>query len=161
MTYTREDVLKMLNAYTENMRKIALLRYELEHPAHISPDEMIEAMAFAQGDGSGTPSNHISNKTLYIALNYRESAEQANSDTMDEIACRLFPLERERDRLHHYVALLDERMARIIRLCYFEKLPLEEVCAKMKVSTKTLRKQRVEAVDALAAMYEFAMGKSK
>ena len=37
-------VLQLLESYPERTRKIALLRYELEHPSQITSDEIISAM---------------------------------------------------------------------------------------------------------------------
>lgn len=42
-------VMTLLQNYRATKRKIEQLRYELEHPVRVSPDEMIEAMNFARG----------------------------------------------------------------------------------------------------------------
>lgn len=42
---TRAYVVNLLETSQERKRKIALLHYELEHPAHTSETEMIGAMA--------------------------------------------------------------------------------------------------------------------
>lgn len=52
----KDQVLSLLQSYRATKRKIEQLRYELEHPARVTPDEMIEAMNFAKGDGEGRPS---------------------------------------------------------------------------------------------------------
>ena len=43
----KDQVLSLLQSYRATKRKIEQLRYELEHPARVTPDEMIEAMNFA------------------------------------------------------------------------------------------------------------------
>ena len=49
-------VLTLLQSYRATKRRIEQLRYELEHPTRVTPDEMIEAMNFAKGDGeAGLP----------------------------------------------------------------------------------------------------------
>ena len=61
----------MLKDYLRSIRKIAQLRYELEHPALVSPAEMMEAMTFAKRTREGSrPSGYVSDKTLYTAMNY-------------------------------------------------------------------------------------------
>jgi hypothetical protein len=154
----RAYVINILENYTDTQRKIALLRYEMEHPAEISPDEMLETMSFAHGDGVGRSSGHISDKTLYIALNYQERAAAFNRDEADNIAKRLIPLEREQSRLEHYVGLLEPRYSTILRLYYFEHFSWDDISVSMTLSIKTLRKIKSEAVDALTAMYEFSKG---
>ena len=86
-------VLKLLESYNERERKIAVLRYNLEHPAKVSRSEQIEAMNFGHGDGLDHSAGHISNKTLYIALNYEEQAERMNAESAHEIAKELFGID--------------------------------------------------------------------
>ena len=90
-------VLKLLESYNERERKIAVLRYNLEHPAKVSRSEQIEAMNFGHGDGLDHSAGHISNKTLYIALNYEEQAERMNAESAHEIAknCLLWNVSRD------------------------------------------------------------------
>lgn len=73
-------VLSLLESYNERERKIAVLRYNLEHPTTVSRTEQIEAMNFRHGDSLGHSAGHISNKTLYIALNYEEQTERMNAE---------------------------------------------------------------------------------
>ena len=62
---TKKRVLHLLEEYRMNIRRIAQLRYELEHPALVSPTEMMEAMTFAKGTGEGPrPAGYVSDKTL-------------------------------------------------------------------------------------------------
>ena len=116
----KDRVLSLLQNYRVTKRKIEQLRYELEHPARVSPDEIIEAMNFAKGDGEGRPSGSVSNKTLYIAMNFQSAADEANAALTHDLVSRLVPLEQEINRLEHYVALLEPRQAEVIRLAYFE-----------------------------------------
>ena len=66
-----DRVLRVLNHYPNMIRKISILRYELEHPTTVTPEDMLEPMNYAHGDGDGVLSSTVSNKTLYIAMNYR------------------------------------------------------------------------------------------
>ena len=102
-----DHVTSLLQNYRTNKRKIEQLRYELEHPARVSPDEMIEAMNFAKGDGEGRSSGSVSNKTLYIAMNFQSAADEANVALTHDLVSHLVPLEQEINRLEHYVVLLE------------------------------------------------------
>lgn len=149
-------VLDLLNNYQENQRRIALLRYEMEHPAHVTAEEMIDALSFGHTNALGVSSGHISNKTLYIALNYQEKTERANAGILDEIAVRLNELERQQERLNRYISLMDNEEAEIIRLTYFERLASEEIAEKLHIHPRTVYKRRVKAIDNLCEMYAFA-----
>ena len=77
-----------------------LLHYEMKHSTRVSPEEVIDSMAFGHGDNTGSSGKgHISNKTLYIALNYQERMEHMHAEAANEIAQRLLELEGEQDRL--------------------------------------------------------------
>ena len=155
----RQQVMDLLTNYREDQRKIALLRYELEHPAHITAEDMIESLAFKHGEGQGSAQGHISNKTMYIALNYRDKLESSNTETIDELALRLTDLERRRQRIEHYVSLLEPRDAAIIRLTYFEGLTNERIAEKLEITTRTVTQHRTKAVRELCEMYEYTAGK--
>ena len=122
-------VITLLQSYRTTKRKIEQLRYELEHPARVSPDEMIEAM------------------------NFQSAADEANAALTHDLVSRLVPLEQEINRLEHYVALLEPRQAEVIRLAYFEGHTWQQISAKTQITTRTLYKIRNQAVEELAEMY--------
>ena len=153
----RDRVINLLETCPERKRKIALLHYELEHPACTTEAEMISAMALVHGDGSnnGHMDGHISDKTLYIALNFQNRTEKLNADVKQEIVMQLVELEQEQKRLNYYITLLDERKAIVLQLIYFKKLPLEEIASRIGVVLRTVRKIRDRAIDELVRMYDF------
>ncbi len=153
---TKEQVMTLLKAYKENKVKMDVLRYELNHPAHVSPEEQMEAMIYGHGDGTERPSGHISDKTLYIALNYQEKTDALNTAVREEIAVQLVELEREQNRLTHYVSLLESRQSETIKLLYFKGLTQKMVEKELGCSAKTVRKLRDDAVAVLVKMYECA-----
>ena len=119
----RSYVINLLETYQERTRKIALLHYELEHPARTSEAEIISAMALGHGaGGSSHTEGHISDKTLYIALNYQSKVDKLNADTKEEIVVHLVELEQEQKRLDYYISLLESSQAEVIHLSYFERL---------------------------------------
>ena len=150
-------VTRFLETSQERKRKIALLHYELDHPAHTSETEMISAMALGHGAGgsSGHVEGHISDKTLYIALNYQSKADKLNADIKEEIVVQLVELEQEQARLEYYTSLLEKRQAFVIRLAYFEGLPWDKVANKVGVAVRTVHKIKNQALDQLAGMYQF------
>lgn len=70
-----------------------------------------------------------------------------------DLVSRLVPLEQEINRLEHYVALLEPRQAKVIRLAYFEGHTWQQISAKTQITTRTLYKIRNQAVEGLAEMY--------
>lgn len=151
----RAHILQLLEGYPERERKIALLRYELEHAGQISKNEMIETMALGHSDGNGHSDGRISDKTLYIALNYQIKSDKLNGEVKETIVTQLVDLEQTQSRLKYYVSLLEKRQAEVLRLGYFDGLPWEDVAPKVSVALRTVRKIKDRAIDELAAMYAF------
>lgn len=153
----RSYVINLLETCQERKRNIALMQYELEHPAHTSEAEIISAMALGHGDGSngGYMNGRISDKTLYIALNYQSKVDKMNADTTEEIVVQLVELEQEQSRLEYYTSLLEKRQAQVIRLSYFEGLPWDEVAKEVGVAVRTVHKIKNQALEQLAKMYRF------
>lgn len=149
-------VATLLEDYRKRDRQISLLHYEMRHCAHISSKEMINSMSLGHRDSVGDRGKgHISNKKMYIALNYQEQMERMNAEAVGEIAQRLLKLEGEPDRLRYYVSLLEKREAEAIRLIYFEGYNQDDAAKKLGVVPRTLRRIKNRAVDKLAEMYEF------
>lgn len=155
-TDMKKFVMSLLENYTAHERKIAVLRYELEHPAKVGKAEQIEAMNFGHGESAGHTKGHISNKTLYIALNYEEQAERINAETVDEIAGELFELERQQKKLMHYVGLLEKREAEVIHLVFMEDVPTKDVARRYGLTYRTIDRIKRNAVEHLAEMYAYA-----
>lgn len=149
-------VLDLLDTYQDRERKIAVLRYELAHPARATETEQIEAMAYGRGDGFGHTKGRVSNKTLYIALNYEEQTERINAEARDEIADELFGLEQMQKKLMYYIALLEKRQADIVRLVYLDKIPTGDVAEQYGLTYRTIDRIKKAAVESLAEMYAYS-----
>lgn len=155
----RTYVIGLLESYNKRINQIALLHYEQEHPANISPGEMIGAMSLGHGDGMARSKGHISNKTLYIALNYQEQVDRMTADAREEVIERLIELEREQEKLAYYITLLnDQQQETVIRRFYFEGHTWSDIARELHVVTRTVHKIKNRALDRLADMYTFAEG---
>lgn len=155
-TDMKKKVTQLLETYSDRERQIALLHYEMQHSARISPEEMIDGMSLGHGDGMGGSSKgHISNKTMYIALNYQERMDRLNAEVVSEIAQRLLELEAEQDRIRYYLSLLDKREADVLRSFYFEGHSWEETAKKIGVVLRSVYKIKNKAIDHLAALYAY------
>ena len=116
-----KKVENLLKSYREREWKIAVLQHKMKNPVRVTETEVAEAMNYAHGDGQGHTPGRVSNKTLYIALNYKEQAERLNTEAAETIAAELFVLEHEHERLKLYISLIDKREAEVLMLLYSEK----------------------------------------
>ena len=151
-------VVGLLESYQKRSKQIDLLHYELSHQTDISENEMINALALSHGEGGSGTIGHISDKTLYIALNYQEQVQKASSASKSEVATQLMELENLQKRLTYYVSLLDKRQAELLELLYFEGYSQEECAAKLGIATRTVRRIKDEALNAQEELYCFAEG---
>ena len=142
-----------LEAYPRILRQISVLRYEMEHPAHVSAQEMLDAMTYACGDRTGSSPGHVSDKTFYIAMNYRQKAAAANSEISEEISAKLLELERKKGRIEYYVGMLDSRKANVIRLCFFEGRTIEDAAEELNISAKTAQIAKKKAIEDLTDLF--------
>ena len=80
MKEMQDKIVKLLEGYTFREKKIALLRHEWYHPNQVTPEEMLEAMAYSRNTDGGAPvCGHISDKTYHIALNYEDGTGPISS----------------------------------------------------------------------------------
>ena len=155
----KAHVVDLLERYSERERQIALLHYEMQHTARVSPEEVIDMMSLGHGDGlGGSGKGHISDKTMYIALNYHEKMDRLNAEATNEIAQRLLELEGEQDRLRYYVSLLEKREAEVIRSFYIDGCSWEEIAQEIGVALRTVHKVKNRGIDHLTELYAYKAG---
>ena len=128
----------------------------MKNPVRVTETEVAEAMNYAHGDGQEHTPGRVSNKTLYIALNYKEQAERLNTEAAETIAAELFVLEHEHERLKLYISLIDKREAEVLMLLYSEKESAVNVAERLGYSKRTITRIHNAAVAHLAEMYEYA-----
>ncbi len=148
-------VMTLLTQYRETQRYIEVLRYEMLHPSTVSAEEIIDSLAFGHGCHSSPTAGQVSNKTLYIALNYQDKLRKANDATRNEIAIQLAKLEKQQERLRYYIGLMDEREAELIRMTYIDGLDNEQIAERLGVSVRTVRTRRSKAIDLLCELFAY------
>ena len=149
----RSKVIDLLESTPTRIRNIELLCYELQNPVSVSPSEMIDVLNFGHGDDECHAANHVSNKTMNIALNYLSETEKANEEIVREITIKLYALEREQKRLEKYISYLNDRQKTVLKGIYFDVKPIDTVARENNVSVKTIRRIKSSAVDTLCDMF--------
>ena len=152
------EVLERLESYRKKEQQIELLRYELQHAKQVSPTELIEAMTFQTRDVDGSQTNLYPKDVPGIALSYQHIAAQLNEEAVGELISRYTALCYERDRVLHYIGLLDKRQQDVIRRYYFEQQSWGEIADGMGSTPRTVQRLRQQAVEELANLYSFADG---
>lgn len=152
----RAQVIEDLKSYHLLKKKMALLRFEQEHPARVSDDEVIDSMALSRPvSDSIRTTGFISDKTMRIAAQFRDTRDRLNQSTSMEIAQELHVVEQQISKLEFYVSQLDDKQAEVIQKYYFERKTWNELQAEMHLSPRTLLKRRDDGLDALVSMYTY------
>lgn len=110
-------------------------------------------MAFARGEHLRSTPGHISDKTLYIAMNYRQKANEVNAEISRETSTKLLELERKKNRIDYYVGMLDSRKAEVIRLCFFKGMTIEGAAENLDISAKTAQNAKKKALEDLTELF--------
>lgn len=153
MKLLREYVVHSLLEYPALSRQIELLQYELSVLTDVAPEEMIEAMAFARGDGAGAAGS-ISDRTAGIALSYREKAEKANADIRTAILDQLRPLLLRKERLDRCVKHLPPVYHKVLSALYMQGNSIKSLATQMHISERTIQRYRDKAIGELVSMFE-------
>ena len=152
----KAQVVDDLKSYPEMKKKVVLLRYELEHPAKISDGEVIDSMALSRPVSDGIkPAGYISDKTMRIAVQFRDQKDRLNQENIMEISQELHAVENMISKLEFHVSQLDSKQAEVIRRYYFEGKTWGELQQEMHLSPRTLIKRRDEGLEALVDIYEY------
>jgi DNA-directed RNA polymerase specialized sigma subunit len=156
MDNSTEKVLTLLRQYPAKKRKIEQLRFELEHPALVSEDDLIKSLAIGgQELNTGGNSGHVTDKTMLIAMRYKEIADKINGDTLTQIKRELRALEVETGKLERYISLLTVRQKEVLRLRYIDGKAWVEIETMLHVNTRTLHAHHNAGVESLTEMYGF------
>ena len=157
MRYTNDMIMKKLENYRSVKKKLDLLSYELSHPAQITENEYLSAVATgtsrmdAQVRGNGPNLD----KTLGLAVSYREKTEQINSDIVSEVFREWRELKAEIDRLDFYMGLLEPEHGQILRQYYVQGKKWHEIEEETNTPRRTIMRWRNEAVEHLTEMYNY------
>ena len=134
----QEYVLSLLENYVQKSKEISLMRYELQHATPVTPEEIIEVMSLTRREN--TEEVNLPHDVERIAACFREIAEKINQDMTDGTASRYLSLLRERDRLLHYVSLLNPRQQTVIKEHYFLQKSWTEISKIMEITRRTVYK---------------------
>jgi len=156
MDEIKRMVIGLLKSYNTMKTRLEQLRYERSRLSSLSEQEMIRILSLGSAEfGNKVQNGHISDKTMAIALTYRNASAQLEKDAVNEIWRDARAIELELERLEQYVSALQEQKASIIRQYYFERKSWDELDLQFGMHKRTLQRLRDSAVDELASMYSY------
>lgn len=154
----KKYVMSLLENYNDSRKKIAILAYELAHPVAISEEGLIRSLSISSPSGGGISSGTITDKTSCTALNYHNVAEHLRQETKRELEKQLYILLSEKERLDHFISLLDSRYANVIKLYYIDGLTWPEVQDQLNIAHTTAIHYRDLGINELVNDYKYILG---
>ena len=91
---------------------------------------------------------------MAIAMKFREAGEELMNETVTQIAKELADLETDVARMEHYLSLLPEKQATVIRMYYFDGVQNPQIAEKLGITVPTVIYRKNAATKELVAMYE-------
>ena len=130
-TSKQVNPIELLENYRSDTQTIAILQHALESVPRASANEVIESMNFAHGEGIGTVTGRISDKTAYIAFHYQQKTDSINTGSYGRYVSQLWRMEQEREHLNFYVSLLEPRQRKVIELYYMQGISRESTASEL------------------------------
>lgn len=152
-TEIKNYVLKLLKNRNALKQERKTLLYERTQLEQMPESETIESMLYAEGQRERVDSSIISNKTLDIALNYKQKHQELKTQALSEIDLRVRLIDNALRRLEFYVDGLEAHQASILRDYYFEGYTWRDLQDLRGVTYKTLIRHRDNGIKALVNRY--------
>lgn len=140
--------------YRRHKKRLSLLEHSMQRFSGISPEDVIEAMAFSQTHCRFGQACDHSDRTARIAEIYQKIAENVNAKEIaslyDEHRC----ISERLDMLDTCIANLDEPLAAVVRELLIEDERWSDACEKLYISRATAGRRRLQALLQIQSMLE-------
>ena len=157
MTYTIEMIEEKLQSYNTFKVRLALLEYELEHPARVSGTEYLHTLAYGgvcKRIYSPNNGGHV-DRVASLATSYQKAADGMNKEVVEQILCELETVYSELSRMDVCISMLGKSQKEIIQERYIEKKEWKLIEQETGLSRRTLVRRKQEALKSLAEMYSY------
>lgn len=146
---------EMFDKYGEMKKERQMLSYQISHFTEITPDDVIEAMAFAHpvDDDVRVQTSGTSDKTASIAMNYHKIIAKENDDYYQFLVDKYEQLDSEIYFIDCVVKSLGGDKTAIVMEVLDKGLTWDQIADSYHVSRATVRRYRQAAIDELEKQY--------
>lgn len=149
-----ERIEKMMKAYPQKCRELAVMKMQLCSFAGISETEVIDSMYFTGQEEERVQTSGISDKTARIALTYRKRAEQINREWYAYLFEQYTKLKEELEFFEMAVGQLSGYLPGLIHDLVLQRETWETVMERYHISRKMVAKCRHKAIVELEQIYQ-------
>lgn len=144
------QVENLLHNYTTMKKELQVLAYELERITPSLRSENIEAKVLSHTGHEWVSGSHISDKTSDIVMDHIDGQRNAKYHALKNL---IYNMHLEVNRLEHYLTLIPQEEADVIKWFYFEGLSWSVIAKKDLVTPKTMQRRRQRGFDKLVHYY--------
>ena len=149
-----ERIEKLLKDYPRMIQERNCVAREIAGFRGVTAEEVIESMYMTHTDGERVRTGSISDKTVNIALNYKDKMDQINNEWIEYLEAKLMSLNNEIIFFEAALASLTGKLPAIMRDLVVEHMTWDEAAAKYFVSSRMIGKYKRKAIRELDALYE-------
>ena len=143
MVQLKDRILNLLTNYIDDKRRLSLLKFEQVHPPKLNESDMIEGMMLGRnGDDQHCSSmGHISDKTYYVAMNYRQYSANLKQEYITDLSQQVYLLEQKLGRLDNCLSQLPCIQSQVLIGIFEEDKKIGELVEELEVSESTVSAQ--------------------
>jgi len=150
MKEVKNQVEHILRSYTAMKREVQVLAFELERFNANLNSEAIRNRTFSHSTYERISGSHISDKTANIAIDHYDS--QINGE-YHALRTLIGNMQVEINRIDHYLTLIPNDEARVLKLFYFEGITVAEISKKIHRSPRTVYRMKEHAIGEIIRYY--------
>jgi len=150
MSDIRKHVESTLKNYTKMVQELRVLEFELDNLNTPLDSRAIESAVLSRPNNEWVSNSFRSDKTSDIVVDHIDSQRNAKYHALINL---IRNMRLETRRLEHYLTLLPEEEADVIRWFYFEDFNWPTITAKALASQSTMQRRRRRGVERLAGFY--------
>jgi len=150
MSDIKKHVEFILDNYTEMIKELNVLEFELENMSTSLDSNAIENRVLSRSNSEWVSGTFQSDKTADIVIEHVDSQRNAKYHALINL---IRNMRLETRRLEHYLTLLPEEEADVIRWFYFEELSWAAITKKTLATQRTMQRRRQRGFDKLVKYY--------
>ena len=150
MSDIRKHVESTLKNYTKMVQELRVLEFELDNLNTPLDSRAIESAVLSRPNNEWVSNSFRSDKTSDIVVDHIDSQRNAKYHAFINLIRNMC---LETRRLEHYLTLLPEEEADVIRWFYFEELTWAAITKKTLATQRTMQRRRQRGFDKLVKYY--------
>jgi len=150
MQEIKKQIEFILHNYTTMKSEVQVLEFELNRSTTSLRSETIESTILSHSNQERVSGSHLCDKTANIVIEHVDSQINGEYHALRTLISNMCV---EMHRLEHYLSLLPEKEAEVIRLFYFEGLTWTQISKSTLCAPRTMQRNKEKGIEKLVRYY--------